>query len=233
MQQMVRIPRLTRLAREVRSDPYNIDLGMEALALAEKLYLSDLGTIVDGVVNSYSEWFPTLDEGLARYYPDSIEFSSLSVFETLIRYCFCRILILGLCRVLKEVVPFSPILDSASLAYEELRNASLIATSMQYAEKQKNPFPLGALLGILPLQVAFGTWWRVQRGDIDENTAEVDRSWEKERASFMKEWCREKSNGMLRIWNGHEKSTSRLEVQIAALEGGPLMEWMKRRITPL
>lgn len=228
MQQMIRIPRLVRLVRQLKQDPCNIDLGVDAVALAEKLFLSNIDPIVDGWLRDYCEWVPTEAPDLAYYFPQSLRLAKINIFETLTRYCSCRIVLAGLCRTLKEIFPFSPVLEMAPFAQDELRAASFLAMSTQYAEELVDPMPLGPWTMILPLQLSFGSWWRAQRDDGSVSHEEI------EKASFMKEWSRQKSNEMLRIWNGLELSASRIEVEIVAVEeGGPLMSWMQRKVAPL
>lgn len=229
MQQIVRIPRLIRLVRELRQDPNNVQKGVDAIALAEKLYLTRIDKIIDGAVHNYADRVPTRNIELGVYYPESFNFATVSVFETLTRYCYCRILIIGLCRTICSILPISAVLNAAPLQLEELHMAELIAMSTQYAEGLFDPFPLGALLIILPLQVAFGAWWRAQRDKdlLGESDPEM------EKVCFMKEWCKIKSNEMLLVWNGMQLESTMLEIQAGALEGGAIMDWMRRKITPL
>jgi hypothetical protein len=129
--------------------------------LAEHLYChfpDIVGPRIDAALIMPTTWVDTLDEDLARYYPESLEFESYSIFGGLVRYCYARILVCGLCTTLSSIFTFSPILQAAELEKEEARCATLIVASVQYAEKQE-PFTLGALIMRLPLQAAYGTWW--------------------------------------------------------------------------
>lgn len=227
IQLIIRLPKLIRLVRELRATPNDTKKIQDATTLAEELFMTRLEPIIDGETPDYGHWVPTEGPELANYYPESMAFHRVNGFETVTRYCYCRILVIGLCRALREMFSFSPDLDNAELDVEEIRSASMLVMSVQYAEKLVNPFPLGSLLMILPLQVAFGAWWRAIRDGADRDDGENHK------ARYMGEWCKEKSNEMLNIWKGQEMSTSKLEEQTGAMEGGPLMSWMTREIVPL
>ncbi|KAH7116155.1 hypothetical protein B0J11DRAFT_584189 [Dendryphion nanum] len=215
--QMIRIPKLVRLVRELRCDTYNINVGMTATALAEELFSGGVDTIVEDIIQQYVRWIPTKDADLQQFFPESMSFPAASVFESIMRYCYCRIVLIGVCHILREVFPFSLILDQAALGDNELRLASIMAESAQYAEQLVDPLPLGPMLLIQPLQIAFGAWWRTER-DTRDSTPEQDH-----RFSSMKEWCKRKSNDLLRDCGEPEMSTRSLELRTAALEGGSMI----------
>ncbi|KAJ4301456.1 hypothetical protein N0V90_003548 [Kalmusia sp. IMI 367209] len=218
--QMIQLPRLIALVRRVRQNPSDVIAGIDALEMAEHLYCSyssTLAPIIDAALIKRAEWVETLDEDLAEYCPKSLDFEWLNIFEGLVRYSYIRILVLGLCMTLRAVFPFSPVLDAARLEEEEDQYASLITASVQYAERL-NPYPLGPLVLWLPLQVAYGTWWRKQRDKGVEG-------WEHERAVFMKNWCFEKDNAFIKALNGDAVSEDKLQALYrASVEGGPWEE---------
>ncbi|KAJ4351770.1 uncharacterized protein N0V89_007113 [Didymosphaeria variabile] len=217
---MIQLPRLVALVRQVRSDPFHADASIEALSLAEHLYCrySDIiASRIDAVLITGAASVDTLDEELARYCPKSLEFEWFNIFEGVVRCYYVRILVLHLCATLRTTFPFSPILNAADLEEEEAQCAALIAASVQYAEKQE-PFLLGALIMRLPLQVAYGTWWRRMTHD----SMEQDQVWEGEKATFMEEWCAQKTNAFIEVLNGDHVSKHKLRAMyVAAAEGGP------------
>lgn len=227
IQLLIRLPRLIRLVRELRETSNDTQKIQDATALAEELFMTRIEPFINGETPDYCYWVPTEEPGLANHYPESMDFHKISGFEMVTRYSYCRILVIGLCRALREMFSFSLDLDNVELDVEEIHSASMLVMSAQYAEKLVNPFPLGSLLMILPLQVAFGAWWRAIRDDAGRDDEEHHK------ARYMREWCKEKSNEMLNIWKGREMSTSKLEEQTRAMEGGPLMSWMTREIVPL
>jgi len=225
---MIQLPRLVSLVRQVRQTHCEVEVGVEALALAERLYSSSLTSAIDIAMTEYGEWVLSLDEKLAQYYRTSFEYVDASVFESVVRYCAVRILLLGLCRALGEIFPFSPAFDAVALNEEELRCASLIAASVQYAETQTQPFPIGTLIMALPLQVAFGTWWRRHRS---EPWSHEDGDWELDRAIFMQEYCLEKRNSMIGMCNGDALSAGKLQMWVEGMEGGPWDDVMRESFT--
>ena len=66
---MIRIPKLVRIVRELRCDPYNVNLGIVATNLAEELYSSGVDAVVDEVLCQYAQWKPTQDSSLDTFFP--------------------------------------------------------------------------------------------------------------------------------------------------------------------
>jgi len=227
IRQLILIPRLVRLVRSLKVDSGNIDSGMEALQLAEELYLISNNELIDKTVRPIVKWMPTKCASLSRYFSESMEFPAIDVFDTAIRYSYSRILINGLCQSLREIFPFSPILEKAPLEEEELRQAEVLAMSVQHAQSLNDPMPLGSFLLGQALLFSYGAWRRL------EGTNRVVDDGERHKARFMKEWVRKRANEMISDWDGQEVDKERLETETTALEGGPLMPWMRREIIPL
>jgi hypothetical protein len=75
--QMIQLPRLIELVRQIRGNPSEVDTGIEALALAERLYCRYPDIVaprIDATLITRTAWVATLDEDLARYYPESLGF---------------------------------------------------------------------------------------------------------------------------------------------------------------
>lgn len=218
---MIHLPRLITLVRRVCENPSSeVDAGIEALTLAEHLYCcySDIiAPRIEAALIKRAIWVGTLDKDLAKYCPQSLEFQWYNIFEGLVRSYFVRILVCRLCTTLRTTFPFSPILQTANLAEEEARCAKLIAASVQYAEKQQQP-PVGALIMRLPLQVAYGTWWRRK----EEIALKEPQIGERTEAMVMEDWCSEKLNMFIKVLNGDAISKSKLQgMYMTAAEGGP------------
>jgi hypothetical protein len=234
MQLLVRIPRLIRLVRMIRHECANADMAREALVLADKLYRTDLRGVMQGLLAQATERVPTRNLGLVTYYPESIHFSTLCMMEALLRYSFCRIVIIGLCRQLFEYGIFIPIYSTSTLAEEEIESASMIAMSLQHAEQHGDAIPMGPFVSMVPLQIAFGSWCRLER-DLIGVTQDTDTEGneELEKARFMMEWCRVQSNVIVKRWGGQQMSSDMLKAQVGVLEGAPLDNWTERRVFPL
>ncbi|PSN61728.1 hypothetical protein BS50DRAFT_144924 [Corynespora cassiicola Philippines] len=223
MRMMIRIPRLIRLTRSLREDPTDMSVGINALLLAEELYQCQVDQMTQGVLCRHARHVPTMDGELVKHFPTSVGFTSFKVFEGLLRYCYCRVFVMGLCRALIRVFPCSQILIEADLVKEDLSSASSIVMAIQFAEKLQNPWPWGPMLTILPLQAAYGSWHRASK---DAATF----GWERGRACHMMEWCRAKSNEILGKWRGRAMQASELDALVASWEGGPIVSWMQRDI---
>lgn len=230
MQMIVRIPRLIRLVREIRSGGSIASAG-EASVLADKLYRTDLRGVFQGLMAQSTERVPTLDMSLPKYFPESIHFSTMCMMEALIRYSYCRIVIIGLCRQLLKYELFTPVQSTSTLAEEELESAGMIAMSLQHAEQHGDAIPVGSFVSMVPLQIAFGSWCRLGRDATQGVSGEKNDDAEK--AQFMMEWCRVRSNGIVRRWGGEELSSEMLKAQVSILEGAPLETWKERRLFPL
>ena len=207
--------------RKARCSPDDLNAAQDALLLAERLYLSNLDIPMRRVLGEFALWVPTRNPQLATYFPESLHYTTFGIFEMAVRYWSCRILIIGLCRALGKMrLIFPAVMPEELLDAEEVQGASLILMSTQFAENASIPLSLGTFLMGLPLQLAFGTWWRFTKR---HETASA-------KAQFLKAWCHEKSNEMVRAWRGEERTENRLEGQTSALEGGPLMSWMRMEV---
>jgi hypothetical protein len=228
MQLVVRIPRLVRLVREVWRNPANADAARAISLLADKLYRTDLRALIQSLLSQSTQRVQSLDPELAMHYPESIHFSTMGMMEALIRYSYCRIIIIGCCRQLMEGGLFNPVHGTSTLAEEELESAGMIAMSLQHADQHSNAIRVGPFVAMLPLQVAFGSWCRLERG-VRGKTEDDER----ERAKSMMEWCRVSCNNILERWGGEQVSSDMLKIQVEVLEGGPLEKWKARRLFPL
>jgi hypothetical protein len=235
MQLIVRIPRLVRLVRNVHGDPHNMYAAAEASALAESLYQNNLRHAIHSLVEKMVELVPISDERLAQYFPESLLFPTIGLMEALLRWCFFRILVIGLCTQLMELGLFSSSHSTSTLLEEEVESTGMIAMSAQFADLLREPIPMGEFLAIVPIQTSFSSWSRLERDRTDAHQGDDDpeASKELEKARFMMEWSREKSNDMLRLWDGKQMSTHMLECQLQVLEGGSPPGWKGRRVFPL
>lgn len=235
MQLIVPLARLVRLVRLVKSDVADAGCVNEAVALAEQLYQIDLDKVLCDLVGDVSGHVRTVDESLARYFPDSIAFPTTSIFEAQMRYCFCRIIVIGLCKVLHARGLFTVQQDLSIMTEQELMCAKTVAMSVQYAGRVEHHIPIGSLMAMGPLQAAAGAWFRWQR-DRDRGAGSSMRhrsDAEDDQARFMMDWCRKKSNTMVKSWLGPQMSRDMVKIQVDVLEGGPLEAWSGRRLFPL
>jgi hypothetical protein len=231
MQLIVRIPRLLKLVREIRRNPTDFTVNNEASDLAHRLYCTNLSGPMATLISQSAERVPTEDSELAKYYPQSLQFSTMCMMEALIRYHFCRIIVIGLCRQLK-IYGLFPITNKATtLEDEEVESAGMIVMSMQHAHRHGHAIPMGSLLTMVPLQIACGSWYRrgqllMARADMDVGNEEVAK------ARFMTEWCRVRCNDILERWSGQPMSSDMVKAQVEVLEGGALENWKARKGLP-
>lgn len=222
MRIMVRIPRLVRLVREVRADPYDFNAAAKAASLAEELHQTDLQPLIDDLMFEYCEKVPTRDPALAAYFSESIHFLSKTVFVAMLRYCACRIIVIGLCRQLVETGLLLPVQSTSTLEEQERDCAGKVAMAFQYAEELRYPLPMGAYMMMVPMRVAFGSWFRMERDaervfDVDsEDSAALTK------ARFMMDWCKTKGNDLVETWECEPMSSDMLKAQMKIMEGGAL-----------
>jgi hypothetical protein len=230
MQIMVRIPRLVRLVREARADPYDFNAAAEAASLAEELYQTDLQPVVDNLMAKYSELIPTRDLALATYFPESTHFIGKTLFVALMRYCSCRIIVIGLCRRLVENGLLLPVQSTSTLEEQEYDCAGKIAMAFQYAEELRYPLPMGAYLMMMPMQVAFGSWYRMEQDAERALDMEAEDSADMRRARYMMNWCKTKGNGMVEAWECEPMSSEMLKARMRIMEGGTLPNDRQKRL---
>ncbi|KAF2816019.1 uncharacterized protein BDZ99DRAFT_493930 [Mytilinidion resinicola] len=221
MQQYVRVPRLMKLVRTYLQDPNNLILRNEAVDLARKLYLSNLDSLVSTALVDTADLVPTNSPDLREYYPDSFKYHSIKILDLLVHYWTCRVFLLGLIQTLCSTQYFSSSFPLEEIIEEDERAAGYILMSSEFAASVK-PMPTGAVLMIMPLQIAFGTWHRSER-----RQGFYGERWN--RAVCLKKWSLDSSNEYLSIWGGREQSTDELEAKTRAFEGAPLEPWMRRR----
>jgi hypothetical protein len=131
--------------------------------------------------------------------PESLAFNSYQKFELLNRYWTTQIFLFGLIQSLATLAPLPPTLNLEIIIAEEIQAATYIAMSTDYAvDSLPQPrTPMGAKIMILPLQISFGAWYRLEKSE--ELLGDVGNM-----GRAMKKWPLERSNGMLRLWRGRE-----------------------------
>jgi hypothetical protein len=92
----VRMPRLTGLVRMVRSDTLDTDAASEVSVLSEPLYRINLREAIHGFINRLAKRVPTSGKTFTRYYPGSLMFLTIYGSKGLLRWWFCRIIVIGL-----------------------------------------------------------------------------------------------------------------------------------------
>lgn len=152
-----------KLVRALRKDPSDTVMASEATQLAEALYANDLGPWVSQTITH--NIVPTSSPDLSLLIPESPIFTTYPEFEILNRYCTTRIFLFGLIQSLATLAPLPPALDLGTIITEEMQAATYVAMSSEYAvDSLPRPrTPLGAKVLILPLQISFGAWYRMEK----------------------------------------------------------------------
>ncbi|KAF2097766.1 hypothetical protein NA57DRAFT_76574 [Rhizodiscina lignyota] len=235
IRQVVQIPRLICLVRLLNADPSGDVVREDSVDLAESMYTSDIELKIARLMQQSVEEVPTTVPDHKESVPLSFAFESVQVYELLVRYWTARILLCGLIQTLCTVVTVTPpSFDLYAIQAHELEAANNIAKSMDYATTTCPSFPLIALRILLPLQIAFGAWHRLELRALRRSCEFADITGsiksEVDEARRRKRWCIEMINNIQEKWNCPLTRYDELEAKTGMFSGGALMPWMKRKI---
>lgn len=219
----IQFPRLVRLVRRARELPESSTARSEAVALAVKLYMLDLGSWVQKAQDiGLLTIVPTVSPEYSEALPVSFAFTSFLVSRGCISYWALRVLVCGLILALSEIVPAMPemhVFDLETVAAEDLRAAERIAMCYDYSIQSSTPIPLNSIRLLMPIQTAFGAWYREGRHAA---AAGVTAGPKGEHARRMMDMSVQMMNGIGGMWGGRGESASAWMRNHDIMMGGPL-----------
>ncbi|KAF2096993.1 hypothetical protein NA57DRAFT_57603 [Rhizodiscina lignyota] len=209
-EQFVKIPRLARLVRESSARPDDVETFSQAVALANELYLDDLEPLMNKVLSDTSI-VPTSAYKVATYFSESFHFSSIDLYTLATRYYTYRTLLFGLLQTLYGSGNPSAHFYIDKIEGQDIQAATALAMCVDYAMNVDLSFPLASLRVVAPIQMAFGTWLRLEKRA--RNAADAQRGRQ------MQEWSLELANGLLRDWKAPPDPLWMIRVKNEAFAG--------------
>jgi hypothetical protein len=182
-QVFTRMPALIALVRRLRNHPVDAALQKQAVQLAEELL--HLDWTEPASAPSFASVVPTKRKHDEAQVPLSLHYAD-DDYQDVVGYAMlwaCKIMLGGLCQSLHEYGAGLSWPSLPDLYQEEARCASLICMSVDYFSSL---VPYGSTPILLPLQVAWGVYWR-QRNFQDCIDAQGMMSWIVRRANELLE----------------------------------------------
>lgn len=225
-----------RLVRHLTANPGDDIIHEEVSVLVESMFTSDIRLKVTNLMQHCVTTMPTTILENQGYVPESYTFESVQVFELLVRYWTVRIFLCGLIQTHFAIsTPTALSFDLHAAQEHDIESAVNIAKALDYASTSCPSFPLIALRLLLPLQISFGAWHRLElrslrkAREFSDTTGSIDSDLQYARA--MKRWCMEVIGGIQDKWGPLRTSAYEdMEAKSEAFAGAPLEPWMKRQI---
>jgi len=181
----IRLPRLVRLVRQAREAPSDAEPRRAAVQLARELYRLDHDdTFQDMLARGIVKVVPSSGEEVLESF---LDFTSYCAFCIFINYWGARVLLCGLILSLADISPVMPWIydfDPDLVAAQDVQAAQYLAMSLPFAMRSPTRLPLTALRFVLPLDLSFGAWHRLESRAGGPGATGLDA----ERASMMKRW---------------------------------------------
>lgn len=198
----------------------------EALELAETLYFEDLqvDSTITAIMKTALLIVPTTSPDIVPLSTQSFVFGSVQYFTCFILHLAARIFLFGLLQSLNTKFTTSPPFDAEFIVGEEIKAAECVLMSVEWAQGVDPQLPLVALRILLPLQISFGVWHRL------EKRAAISNRDEWHRARETKAWIMSKYEEIRRKWGCRPgNDVAMMECKTEAFMGGPLPKWMGGR----
>jgi hypothetical protein len=227
----IRIPQLMRLVRAARIDPTDTGALLSALELASDLANSDLESRLKPIIVKSVELRPTMSSDIAAVMPKPYHFDSLQRFALLIRYLTFRVYLSGLLQSLQSLssasacTPLFSLLSLPTLQTSDLAAATAIAMSLDYTFSIAPSLLLVPLRILMPLQISFGAWHRLERRCMMLDP-EAERA---KTAKTAKSWAAGMIDSIQRRWKAVPSLYAELEANSEMFAGRPFGEWIGRR----
>lgn len=223
--QMVRIPRLMRLVRRLLQVPTDEDVRSEVIELVENLLLNriEVETRISSILESAVHVHPTKSEEIAALVPQSFAFDSVEHLQLCLWDWLSRMLICGLLQSLNTLFPDSPLVDPGFLERDDIQAAECIAMSAQWTKGLDPRLSLVELRHLVPMQISFGAWHRLEKREAMTASAEWHR------ARKMKDWVFSNTQQTTQKWRCQLNDFQTLELKMEVFAGAPLPPWMGRR----
>lgn len=148
----------------------------------------------------------------------SFEFRTGAAFVLAAKYYTYRVLlcglILALCALEQSQSPFY----ENEVQREDISAATAVAMCIEYALKPPTGHTLMAMRLFLPVQMAFGSWDRLEKTQSRQN---LFASPEYKKAVYMKHWCVGISRKIDHMWGNLPTDYHQLEELCELFAGGP------------
>ena len=190
--QVIRLPRLCRLIKACLNSLEDAKVKGEAVALAEQLYLCSrepiLGHLLGGV-----ELYPTISKDVSPIYSISHRLPSMAALHKVLTLYTYQILLYALLQSLLSRGISSPHMEIARIEEQDVAAAIGVGMAVDYTLSADSSMPLAALRILTPLQIALGTWHRLEERRVGTAAA---RS-----AQQMQEWIVRINTDILHRWS--------------------------------
>ncbi|KUJ13346.1 uncharacterized protein LY89DRAFT_754000 [Mollisia scopiformis] len=220
MQLQIEMTHFIRIVRETGERPNDNTVRQEAIELATKLYQLNLESLINELIaTSMLEIISSSMTEVKLLFATSYTFSSTRIFNLVLNYWICRVLICGGIEILYSFLHFDEQrLNLATVQQHDVRTAEEIVMCFEYAYTYESQLCIMAMRFIMPLQTAFGAWHRLEKRALGYEYKEEDA----QRAMEMKKWCISMCNKMGALFGQGRAMCAFEEMKTETLAGGPL-----------
>ena len=230
---IIRIPRLARLVRSAAGLETDTDATMEASMLAQALYTSSTNSRIE---ETLAERTTSTTTPFAMM-PPIVDFKSLG-FETLTTYVLAaqyyayRVLLCGLILSLCRSKHGTGVFNETAIQDEDIAAATSIAMCAKYALESDNESHIIAMRLLFPMQLAFGSWHRLQKAQAARRLATKNDG--DCLAKQMKRWCIDIACQIDDLWGNMPTDYCLMEQVCETFAGGPIpadmSQWVNGRM---
>ncbi len=183
--------------RQAREAPLDSESRAAAVTLARKLFRSEYDSSFQEMLHrNIVNVVPSSGSGVLE---SALDFTSYCAFCTHINYWAARVLLCGLILALADISPAMPYIynfDTKAVATCDLQAANYQAMSLPFALRSTTRLPLNALRFIVPLELTFGAWHRLEARAGGPCAISPDA----ERGRSMKRWVQQWMASMAAKW---------------------------------
>ena len=214
------IPRLARLVRSALTPGGDPEVVVEACSLARLLYSSLNNEFVERTLAREATSNPTTFKLMPPIDGiQSFQFPSLAAFVLATKYYTYRVLLCGLIRTLCVTGLTNGMFREEEVRREDISAATSIAMCVEYALGPPNPHPIVAMRLFLPMQMAFGTWHRLQQAESTKGLFTTPRY---KKAVALKHWSIGIARRVDHMWGNFPTDYYQMERTVERFAGGPL-----------
>ena len=218
---LVKLPRLVLLVREAKQNPHSADAMIEAIALGQELYGSTGTLTIERTLANLMERTKSIPTRISSSpEPTSFDFNSLADFILATRYFVYRLvvstLVQTICDLQQDGIPF----EREKAETEDIWAARCIFKSVEWAFKTEQGVHLTMLRMLIPIQIGFGAWHRLEKRQTLFDAPEYLH------ALRMKAVSIEIANQIDTRFGNRITTSWRLEGITEMFAGGELREWM-------
>ena len=182
------------------------------------LFNYDASAFVERTLSAHSTVVKDLEGLKASPMGVSLEFTSVHVFFVAVRYYISQIIICGLMQRLGEMhTDGMALLNIPAARARDVAAASSLAMCVDYTLKPTRSRPFTALAILGPIQLALGTWLRLQKRQPSTHTLEYMQ------AVSMMDWSLAKAHYIEQMWQSAPASVERMTLISEMFAGGPFV----------